>query len=167
GTLASKRMWTSRTPSSRESASRMSFSMASRNGQAGVVSVTVSEMTPSRTVGFFTIPSVTRSLCSSGSITLRRASSTPSSVGEWAPIFASLTLSCPTLAGRAFFDWDHLDDCVVVWHAARIEAARPNEHIHFGPVALETSRLDAVQLYAATELAAVIAQQNWIAVPEA
>ena len=76
GTEASNVRSMELTPGSLANAARTSFSIASRSGQAGVVRVTRSDTRPSLTWTFLAIPSVTMSLCSSGSITPRSASIT-------------------------------------------------------------------------------------------
>ncbi len=69
----------------------VSASTCARIGQAGVVSSTVTATAPPATLISFTIPSDTRSRCSSGSFTFRRASRTFSSL----TMFPSLPYTLP------------------------------------------------------------------------
>src|SRR5512137_203341 len=78
-TRAPKRRSTRDAPAPRRAAST-SLAMASLSGHAGVVSSTCSEAIPPSTLRSFTIPRLTRSRCSSGSITLRSAAVALSSV---------------------------------------------------------------------------------------
>src|SRR5580700_1558256 len=60
-----------------------------------------------------------------------------------------------------------LDNRVIVRHAAWIEPAGRNDDVYFRPMALYAPRLDAINLHAPAEFAAIIPQQDGVSIPEA
>src|SRR5713101_4736270 len=61
---------------------------------------------------------------------------------------------------------DDLDDGVVIRNAARIQPSRRDDYVDLGPVGLQTTRLDAIDLQSAVELSELVAQGEGVTIAQ-